>query len=65
LYAVCTITPEETTQVIHAFEGQSMFRVAPLDVAPHAEYLQLTQNGAFTILPQGDLFFVSLLKKIK
>jgi 16S rRNA (cytosine967-C5)-methyltransferase len=65
LYAVCTITPEETAQVVHSFVGQSMFRVAPLDVAPHAEYLQLTQNGAFTILPQGDLFFVSLLKKIK
>jgi 16S rRNA (cytosine967-C5)-methyltransferase len=65
LYAVCTITPEETTQVIQAFIEHQEFTISPLDSAPHAEYLQHAQHGAFTILPQGDLFFVSLLKKNK
>ena len=63
LYAVCTITPEETTQIIQTFTKKHGFTVTSLKSVPHAEYLQHTKDGAFTILPQGDLFFVSLLKK--
>jgi 16S rRNA (cytosine967-C5)-methyltransferase len=63
LYAVCTITPEETTEVIDAFIRDQEFTIAPMNSVLHAEYLQPTGNGAFTRLPQGDLFFISLLKK--
>jgi len=63
LYAVCTITPEETSQVVQHFTQREEFTVSPLNSLPHAEYLQPTQHGAFTMLPQGDLFFVSLLQK--
>jgi 16S rRNA (cytosine967-C5)-methyltransferase len=63
LYAVCTITPEETTQVIHSFTKNHEFTNTSLNSVPHADYLQHTKDGAFTVLPQGDLFFVSLLKK--
>jgi 16S rRNA (cytosine967-C5)-methyltransferase len=63
LYAVCTITPEETTAVIDAFTRHKEFSISPLNTVPHVEYLQFTPNGAFTVIPQGDLFFLSLLKK--
>jgi len=63
LYAVCTITPEETSDVIEAFVRDHQFQVAPLSSLPYAEYLHPTPTGAYTMLPQGDLFFVSLLKK--
>jgi 16S rRNA (cytosine967-C5)-methyltransferase len=63
LYAVCTITLEETTDVIEAFTKHQGYTSSSLNTVPHAEYLQHTKNGAFTILPHGDLFFVSLLKK--
>jgi len=63
LYAVCTITPEETTDVIQAFTKHHEFTCTPLNDVPHLEYLQQAKNGAFTVLPRGDLFFLSLLKK--
>jgi 16S rRNA (cytosine967-C5)-methyltransferase len=63
LYAVCTITPEETTDVIEAFVRDHQFEVAPLSSLPYKEYLHPTSSGAYTMFPQGDLFFVSLLKK--
>ncbi len=63
LYAVCTITPEETTQVINALQQKNNFKIFPLDACPHKEYLQKNNSGVFTILPRGDLFFLSALKK--
>jgi 16S rRNA (cytosine967-C5)-methyltransferase len=63
LYAVCTITLEETAQVINAFQQKNNYKVYPLDVGPHKEYLQKTNAGVFTLLPRGDLFFISALKK--
>jgi hypothetical protein len=37
--------------------------VAPLTNVIHKEFLQRTTQGAFTVLPRGDLFFISLLRK--
>lgn len=62
-YAVCTITPEETTQVIQQFTEKNKFTTDPLNDIPYTEYLQKTKNGAFTKLPRADLFFISLLHK--
>jgi 16S rRNA (cytosine967-C5)-methyltransferase len=63
LYSVCTITPEETSQVIDQFTTHAPCSVAPLTDVIHKEFLQPTKQGAFTVLPQGDLFYLSLLRK--
>lgn len=62
LYSVCTITPEETTQVIQEFVKRTDFSVAPF-TSRYSKFLQATKHGAFTVLPRGDLFFLSLLHK--
>lgn len=63
LYTVCTITPEETSKVIYQFIKHADFSIVPLTNLIHHEFLQKTTHGAFTVLPQGDLFFLSLLRK--
>jgi len=63
LYSVCTITPEETSQVIQQVVKNTDLSVAPLTNVIHKEFLQRTTQGAFTVLPRGDLFFISLLRK--
>jgi len=62
-YAVCTMTPEETTQVIQAFVKKNGFTLSPFDELPHKEFLLKNKYGAFTTLPRGDVFFLSVLKK--
>jgi 16S rRNA (cytosine967-C5)-methyltransferase len=62
-YAVCTMTPEETTQVIQAFVKEKEFILSPFDDLPHKEFLLKNKYGAFSTLPRGDLFFLSVLKK--
>ena len=61
LYVVCTITPEETTQVVSTFTSKAPFEPQPLS-APEG-FLTKTLNGYFTSIAQGDLFFISLLQK--
>ncbi len=63
LYTVCTFTPEETTNVIKEFTEQTDFSVASLNGTTYQQFLQPTKQGAFTVIPRGDLFFLSLLKK--
>jgi 16S rRNA (cytosine967-C5)-methyltransferase len=62
LYSVCTITPEETTQVIQEFLEHPDFSLAPFK-GRYTQFLQVNKHGAFTVLPRGDLFFLSLLHK--
>ena len=62
-YAVCTMTPEETTQVIQAFIKKNDFTPSTFDALPYKEYLLENRYGAFSILPRGDVFFLSILKK--
>jgi 16S rRNA (cytosine967-C5)-methyltransferase len=62
LYAVCTITPEETTQVIQEFLKRPDFSLVPFP-DQYAQLLQPTKHGAFTVVPRGDLFFLALLHK--
>ena len=62
LYSVCTITPEETTKVIQEFVKRTDFSIAPFS-SRYTQFLQATKYGAFTVLPRGDLFFLSLLHK--
>jgi 16S rRNA (cytosine967-C5)-methyltransferase len=62
-YAVCTITPEETTQVIQAFVKKKEFTLVPFDDLPYKEFLMKNKYGAFSTLPRGDLFFLSVLTK--
>jgi len=63
LYAVCTITPEETTQVIHTFQQHNDFKVNPIDKNPYTKYFQRNKYGVVINLPRGDLFFLSCLQK--
>lgn len=62
-YVVCTITPEETTQVIQTFLKRNTFTVYPYENLPYKELLQKKSHGVFTTIPNGDLFFISVLKK--
>jgi 16S rRNA (cytosine967-C5)-methyltransferase len=62
-YAVCTITPEETTQVIHTFMKKKGFTNHPIKDVLYNKYLLSTAYGSFCRLPRGDLFFLSVLKK--
>jgi 16S rRNA (cytosine967-C5)-methyltransferase len=62
-YAVCTITPEETSDVIEKFIQQTGFSLLEHKDYPAKGYLLKNNFGFVTRLPQGDLFFVSVLKK--
>jgi 16S rRNA (cytosine967-C5)-methyltransferase len=62
-YAVCTVTPEETTQVIDAFLNAGDFTVSWFKKHPYEAVLLKNTYGAFTALPRGDLFFLSVLQK--
>jgi 16S rRNA (cytosine967-C5)-methyltransferase len=62
-YAVCTITPEETTQVIQTFMKQKGFTMHRFEDTPYNKYLLNTAYGSFSRLSRGDLFFLSLIKK--
>jgi len=62
-YAVCTMTSEETTQVIQTFVKKNVFTLFQFDDLPHTEFLLKNKYGAFTTLPRGDVFFLSVLKK--
>ncbi|PNX46588.1 MAG: hypothetical protein BV459_06095 [Thermoplasmata archaeon M11B2D] len=63
LYAVCTVTPEETTQVIKTFLENQSFIIPSFEQYPLQTFLQKNRYGMFTALPRGDLFFLSVLKK--
>jgi len=65
LYSVCTITPEETDEVIKQFTKKKEFKVYNFKEFEYSEFLKQNKYGAFTAVPDGDLFFVSLLKKEK
>jgi 16S rRNA (cytosine967-C5)-methyltransferase len=62
-YAVCTMTSEETSQVIEEFVQKSPFSCFVPDEFMYKKYLQPTSSGFITIIPQGDIFFLSVLKK--
>ncbi len=62
-YAVCTITPEETTQVIQTFIKQNKFTIASFEDSSYNKYLLNKTSGSLSSLPRGDLFFLSVLKK--
>ncbi len=63
LYAVCTVTPEETTQVVETFRSDDAFTVGWFSHQPLEKFLRKGTQGAFTSLPRGDLFFLSVLHK--
>jgi 16S rRNA (cytosine967-C5)-methyltransferase len=63
LYAVCTITPEETYQVIQTFIKNHGFNIKKFHHPSYAKYLQEKKQGVFTAIPRGDLFYLSLLQK--
>lgn len=63
LYSVCTITPEETTQVIERFLSEKGFHRSWFSQQSYEKYLQKKAHGAYTSLPRGDLFFLSVLQK--
>lgn len=62
LYSVCTFTPEETANVVEEFVKRTGFSVAPL-ISTYQQFLRQTEQGVFTVIPRGDLFFLSLLLK--
>lgn len=63
IYAVCTITPEETTDVVETIRKKNEFSLIPAKDLSNHEYLQTTTNGFLTRVPKGDLFFISVLQK--
>jgi 16S rRNA (cytosine967-C5)-methyltransferase len=63
IYAVCTMTLEETTKVIETFQEKHSFTLYVPDEFIYKKFLRLKSNGYITVLPQGDVFFLSLLKK--
>jgi 16S rRNA (cytosine967-C5)-methyltransferase len=63
LYSVCTITPEETTSVIKTFLDTNIFSLNSVEEFPNKKYLEDDSYGYITKIPQGDLFFVAILKK--
>jgi len=62
-YAVCTITPEETSNVIETFMNNNKFSLLQIEEFPYTKYLLKNSHGFITALPRGDLFFISVLKK--
>ncbi|HVQ01339.1 MAG TPA: RsmB/NOP family class I SAM-dependent RNA methyltransferase [Candidatus Thermoplasmatota archaeon] len=63
LYTVCTFTPEETTQVAKEFMKHTGFSSVPFTNCSFQKLLQPTKLGVFSVVPRGDLFFLSLLQK--
>ncbi len=63
LYAVCTITPEETSKVIEKFLSDDAFKPAGFSQYPYEKFLLKDAYGAYTTIPRGDLFFLSVLQK--
>lgn len=62
VYAVCTITPEETSSVIASFTSSAPFDMMPAPSA-FSSLLRAVPEGFITMVPEGDLFFVSILQK--
>jgi 16S rRNA (cytosine967-C5)-methyltransferase len=62
-YVVCTMTPEETTQVIQTFIKKKEFTLSSFNDLPYKEYLLTNKYGSFSTLPRGDVFFLSVLKR--
>lgn len=63
LYAVCTMTPEETVKVIETFKNMNRFSLVQAEGFPYNKFLLKDTNGFITALPRGDLFFISVMKK--
>ncbi len=63
LYAVCTITQEETSDVIKTFLGKNRFSLFEIEDFPYKIHLTKETHGYITEIPRGDLFFISVLKK--
>ena len=64
LYVVCTITPEETSQVIERFlSEEETCHVCEFSQVPYQQFLRKNTYGLFTSLPQGDLFYLAILQK--
>jgi 16S rRNA (cytosine967-C5)-methyltransferase len=62
-YAVCTITPEETSHVVETVLNENKFSLMQLEDFQYNKYLMKENYGFFTALPRGDLFFISVMKK--
>jgi 16S rRNA (cytosine967-C5)-methyltransferase len=62
-YAVCTLTPEETVHIIETAVKTHGFSILRENNLPYNAYLVPHINGFITRIPQGDLFFISILKK--
>ena len=62
-YAVCTLTPEETVHIIETAVRTHGFCVLEENNLSYNNYLVPQSNGFITRIPQGDLFFISVLTK--
>jgi 16S rRNA (cytosine967-C5)-methyltransferase len=63
IYSVCTFTPEETGDTVEKFLKAGGFRAVHFDELPFRELLEEAAFGAFTNVPGGDIFYVSVMKK--
>ena len=65
VYSLCTFTPEETEGVIKQFSKTSGFKVSKAYDFTYSNLLLKNRYGAFANVPNGDIFFVSILRKEK
>ena len=65
IYSLCTFTPEETEGVVKQFSKISDFKVNKAYNFTHSDLILKNRYGAFTNVPNGDIFFVSILRKDK
>jgi len=65
IYSLCTFTPEETEGVTKQFLKTSDFKVTKIYDFNYSDLLLKNKYGAFTNVPNGDIFFVSILIKDK
>jgi 16S rRNA (cytosine967-C5)-methyltransferase len=62
-YAVCTLTPDETSKIMKTFVNKNRFSLLDVEEFMYNKYLLKDSHGFITALPRGDLFFISVLKK--
>ncbi len=63
VYVVCTMTSEETSDVVETFLQKNKFSLHHIEDISYKTYLLEEPQGYIIAIPRGDLFFISVLKK--
>lgn len=64
IYAVCSFLPEETDEVVKKFrEIKDNIEVLSMEKIPMALHLEKNDLGFYTNIPNGDIFYISVVLK--